>query len=56
MSWVYWGIVIGLAALVVTLMISIDIYYRTPNEPDGEITGDPSGKGKKAGSATKHAA
>jgi hypothetical protein len=56
MSWVYWGIVFGLVAMVVTLIVSMAIYYGTPNESEGEATGHPSSEGENARSATKHAA
>ncbi len=56
MSWVYWGIVTGIAAMVATLLISIDIYFSKPNEPEKEVPGDPSKLEQKAGSSTKHAA
>lgn len=36
MSWGYWGIVTGLVALVVTLLISIDLFYRPPKNPGEE--------------------
>lgn len=36
MSWAYWGIVTGLLALVATLLISIDIFYRPPKSSGAE--------------------
>ncbi len=56
MSWVYWGIVTGLAVMVLTLLISIDIYLGKPNEPEKELPGDPANLDQKAGSSAKHAA
>ena len=56
MSWIYWGIVTGLAAMVLTLLISMDIYFSKPNEPEKKLPGDPSNLDQKAGSSAKHAA
>jgi hypothetical protein len=36
MSLGYWGIVTGLVALVATLLISIDIFYRPSKSPGAE--------------------
>ena len=56
MSWVYWGIVLGFFALVVTLLVSFDIYYGAPGAPDDGATGHLTGEGKNTESSTKHAA
>ena len=56
MSWVYWGIVLGFFALVVTHLVSIDIYYGSSDEPESGASGYSSGGGKKAESSNKHAA
>ena len=56
MSWVYWGIVLGFVALVVTLLVSFDIYYGAPDKAEDGASDHPSGGGKKAESSTKHAA
>ena len=56
MSWVYWGILVGFFALVVTLLVSFDICYGAPHEPEGGASGYPSGDGENAGASSKHAA
>ena len=56
MSWVYWGIVLGFMALVVTLLVSVDIYYGAPDQAEDGASDHPSGGGKKAAPSTKHAA
>ena len=56
MSWIYWGIVLGLFTLVLTLLLSFDIYYGAPNKAGNGASDHPSGGGKKAEPSTKHAA
>ena len=51
MSWVYWGIVTGVAALVATLLISIDIMYRLPKSP-GAVEGQRRPSRRESGSTT----
>ena len=56
MSWVYWGIVLGFFALVVTLLVSFDIYYGAHDTPDDGATGHLSEKEERTESSSKHAA
>jgi hypothetical protein len=41
MSWVYWGIVIGLVAMVATVFLCIDLLYSnakgSPTAPSGAV-------------------
>lgn len=52
MSGIYWGIVAGLLVMVVTLLVSMAIYYGSPGQSEDQAGSDVH-KGKRA---TKHAA
>jgi hypothetical protein len=59
MSWAYWGIVTGLAALVAMVLVCIDMAYSDANESDRTATqtaGGPADVNKQVSVAGRHAA
>lgn len=59
MSGVYWGIVVGLLAMVATLFVCIDITYsgskKSPKAPSGNV-GEPSEAISQAPAGSRQAA
>ncbi len=59
MSWVYWGIVTGLVALVAMVLVCLDMVYSDANESDRAPTrtaGGPADVKKQMSVGSRHAA